>query len=87
MFRIEIVGAMDVQVLDLTPLEISELFGERIRVHSRAPGFISMLRQYGTFIETAIKTDVLLIDDPVVSAYFEINRVFHQGGSVVFHND
>ncbi len=87
MFRIEIVGVMDVQTLDLSPLEISELFNQRTRVHSRAPGFVSMLRQYGAFVETAIKTDAVIIDAPEVTAYFEINRVFHQGGSVVFHND
>ncbi|CAM0019151.1 hypothetical protein VPHD239_0139 [Vibrio phage D239] len=87
MFRIEIVGVMDVQTLDLSPLEISELFNQRTRVHSRAPGFVNILRKYGEHITDYLKQDFVQLDDPEVVAYFEINRVFHQGGSVVFHND
>lgn len=86
MFRIEIVGAFDPQVIELGDNYVSTLMGGRTRIHSRAPGFISALRGYGALINEAITTQNLFIDDPEVVAYFEICRVFHAGGAVVFHN-
>jgi len=59
----------------------------RTRIHSRAPGFITVLRMYGELINEAIAAHKLYIDDPEVVGYFEICRVFHAGGAVVFHNE
>tara|TARA_Y100001960_G_scaffold334111_1_gene445133 strand:- start:17411 stop:17674 length:264 start_codon:yes stop_codon:yes gene_type:complete len=86
MFRIEIVGVFDPQVLELSDMDTQKLMRERTRIHSRSPGFVSALRGYGEFINQAIKDTNLYIDDPEVKAYFEICRVFHAGGAVVFHN-
>lgn len=86
MFRIEIVGAFDPQVLDITNADIQAIMRERTRIHSRSPGFVTALRMYGGLLNQAIKDSELYLDDPATQAYFEICRVFHAGGSVVFHN-
>lgn len=87
MLRIEIVGAFDPQVFDLSESDLSILFNQRVRIHSRAPGFISALRMYGDAINDAIMRGALYLDDPEVQGYFEVCRVFHAGGSVVFHRE
>ncbi|CAL9981929.1 hypothetical protein VPHD51_0140 [Vibrio phage D51] len=87
MFRIEIVGSHDPQVLDVSNLDLTTIMKERTRIHSRAPGFVTALRMYGGLLNQAIKDTELYLDDPEVQSYFEICRVFHAGGAVVFHNE